>query len=59
MPSRSLLELRAAPVNIDPATYPNDSQLEQVVIAAEKAMTAQAGTATTKAPSAAAIAGTN
>lgn len=56
MASRALLELRAAPCNIDASLYPNDSQLEQVVLAAEKAMTAQAGTATTKAPSAQAIA---
>jgi hypothetical protein len=59
MPSRSQLELRAAPLNILASTYPNDSQLEQVVLAAEKAMTAVAGTATTKAPSADAIHGTN
>jgi hypothetical protein len=52
MPSRAELELRAAPCNIDvtQAKYQNDSVLEQAVIYAEQHMTAQAGTATTKAP---------
>lgn len=54
MPSRAELELRAAPLNIAVASYPNDSVLEQTVIAAEKAMTAQAGSATTLLPSASA-----
>jgi len=58
MPSRSTLELRAAAVNILPATYPNDSQLEQVVLAAEKALTAS-GAASTRLPSNDAIRGTN
>lgn len=56
MASRAELELRAAPLNITVANYPNDSKLEQAVIYAEKAMTAQAAAATTQAPSAAAIA---
>lgn len=55
MPSRAQLELRAAAVNVTPATYPNDSVLEKVVVAAEKALTATA-TATTQAPSATVIA---
>ena len=36
MPSRAELELRAAPLNVAQASYPNDSALEQAVIAAEK-----------------------
>lgn len=55
MPSRAELELRAAPLDIDPASYPNDSTLEQAVLTAEKGMTAKSGTATTLAPSADAI----
>jgi len=58
MPSRSELELEAAAVNILPATYPNDSQLEQVILAAQKALTAS-GAATTRLPSNDAIHGTN
>ena len=59
MPARHELVLRAAPVNLDYtlAKYQNDSVLEQAVINAEKAMTVQTATATTKAPTASAIAG--
>lgn len=57
MPSRAELELRAAAANVTATNYPNDSTLEQAVLYAEKAMTAQAGTATTQAPSDEAIAG--
>lgn len=55
MPSRAELVLRAGAVNVAAASYPNDSQLEQVVIKAEKAVTAST-TATTLAPSATAVA---
>lgn len=56
MPSRAELELRAAAVNVTADNYSNDSNLEQAVIYAEKNMTAQAGTATTQAPDADAVA---
>lgn len=56
MPSRAELELRAAAVNVTAASYPNDSNLEQKVLYEEKAMTAQAGSATTQAPSATSVA---
>lgn len=46
MPSRAQLTLRANAVNVAVATYPNDSVLEKVVLAAEKALTAS-GAATT------------
>jgi hypothetical protein len=54
MPARAELILRAASANVDYtlAKYANDSVLEQAVIYAEKAQTAQTGTATTKAPTA-------
>lgn len=55
MPSRAELELRAAPLNITASSITNDSVLEQTVIAAEKAMTAQTASATTQLPSASAI----
>ena len=55
MPSRAELELRAAPLNINASSITNDSVLEQTVIAAEKAMTAQAGSATTLLPAASAV----
>lgn len=56
MAGRAELELRAAAVNVNAASYPNDSTLEQAVLVAERGMTAQAGTATTLAPSAASVA---
>lgn len=58
MASRAELLLRAAPCNIDTTQvkYANDSVLEQAVIYAEQHMTAATGTATTKAPSATAVA---
>lgn len=59
MPSRAELELRAAACNVTATSYPNDSTLEQAVLYAEKNMTAQAGTATTQAPSAASVAQTS
>ena len=46
MPSRQELNLRARVVNIAAGSYPNDSNLEQVVLNAEKNVTAAAGTAT-------------
>ena len=52
MPSREFLELVAAAVNVDVATYPNDSKLEQKVTYELKVMTAKAGTGTTKLPDA-------
>jgi hypothetical protein len=54
MASRAELILRASAANVDYtlAKYANDSVLEQAVIFAEKAMTAQTGTASTKAPTA-------
>lgn len=57
MASRSELVIRACGANVDytQAKYNNDSVLEQAVIYAEKALTAQA-TATTLAPPAATIA---
>lgn len=58
MPSRAELELRAAPLNVTAANFPNDSNLEQEVLYQEKAMTAQAAAATTQAPAARAIAQT-
>jgi hypothetical protein len=54
MPSRAELELRAAAANV--TLVQNDSQLEQRVIYAEKNITAQTGTATTKAPSSTSVA---
>lgn len=57
MPSRESLALRAAAVNVLPATYPNDSVLEQKVLAAEKAVTATS-TATTLLPAAKVVAQT-
>lgn len=54
MASRALLELRAAAVNVVAANFPNDSVLEQRVIAAERALVAS-GAATTLLPSAAAV----
>lgn len=56
MASRAELELRAAAVNVNASTITNDSVLEHTVLKAERAMTAKAGTATTLAPSAAAVA---
>lgn len=52
MAGRAELDLRAAAVNVDATSvnYANDSKLEQAVIFAEQAMTAKAGTATTKKP---------
>lgn len=50
MPSRAELELRAAAVNIDATTYPNDSKLEQKVIYEERIMTATTNTRSTKLP---------
>lgn len=55
MPSRAQLELRAAAVNVLPATYPNDSVLEKVVLTAEKAVVAT-GAATQLLPSAVSVA---
>lgn len=55
MPSRAQLELRAAAVNLTPASYPNDSVFEKAIVTAEKALTAS-GAATTQAPSARTIA---
>ena len=46
MPSRQELNLRARVVNIAAGSYPNDSNLEQVVLNAEKNVAAAAGTAT-------------
>jgi hypothetical protein len=51
MAHRAELELRAAAVNVDTSTYPNDSKLEQAVIYAEKAVTATSS-ATQRTPSA-------
>jgi hypothetical protein len=53
--ARNELEVRAAAVNVNPATYPNDSVLEQKVLYEEQVMTAKAGTATTTQPSAKAV----
>lgn len=55
MPSRAQLELRAGAVNVNPASYSNDSVLEKVVLAAEKAVTSTS-TATTIAPAAKTVA---
>lgn len=44
MPSRHELNMRARNVGIDPATYPNDSKLEGLVIFAEKNASAVTGT---------------
>lgn len=55
MASRSELILRACAVNVDHATYPNDSKLEQAVIYAEKAVSTSS-TASQAAPPATAIA---
>lgn len=54
MSDRASLILRASAANVDYtlAKYNNDSLLEQAVIFAEKAVTAQTGTASTKAPTA-------
>lgn len=56
--SRSDLVLRAAAANVDHtlAKYNNDSVLEQAVIYAEQHIVAATGTASTKAPTAQAIA---
>lgn len=43
MPSRAELELRAGNVGVDPANYPNDSNLEQKTIYEEKLATAATG----------------
>lgn len=58
MPSRSSLILRAGAVGVDytQTKYANDSLLEQAVIYGEKAVTTST-TATTKAPTAGAVAG--
>ena len=56
MHSREFLELVAAAVNVDDATYPNDSKLEQKVTHELKVMTAKAGTGTTKLPAAKSVA---
>lgn len=56
MPSRAELELRAASANVNPASYPNDSKLEQAIIFAQKARTASS-TATVLTPTAASIQG--
>lgn len=40
MSARASLELRAAAVNVIAGNFPNDSRLEQVVLAAEKALVA-------------------
>lgn len=53
MPSRKELELRAAAVNIDPTTVPNDSVLEQKIIYKETHVTASS-TATQLTPTASA-----
>lgn len=52
MPSRSELVLRACAANVDhtSATYSNDSNLEQAVIYAEKALTASSSATTLLAP---------
>lgn len=52
MANREALELQAAALNINAALYPNDSVLEQTVLAAAKASTAVTGTASRLAPSA-------
>lgn len=44
MASRAELELRAGPVSVDPASYSNDSTLEQAVLYAEKSESFTAGT---------------
>ncbi len=44
MPSRAELNLRARVCNINPASYPNDSVLEQKVLYAEKTLAAGAST---------------
>jgi len=56
MHNRAFLELVAAAVNVNPASYPNDSKLEQKVIYELKVMTAKAGTGTTLLPSATSVA---
>lgn len=56
MPSREFLELVAAAVNVNAATYPNDSKLEEKVLYELKVMTAKAGTGTTIQPSATSVA---
>lgn len=40
MPARNELEVRAANVNVNAASYPNDSKLEQAVIYAENQVVA-------------------
>lgn len=55
MANRADLELRAASVNINSATYKSDSALEQAVIFAEQNAGAAAGTGTRLAPPADAI----
>lgn len=55
MALRAELELRAAAVNVNASAIHNDSVLEHTVLKAERAMTAQAGTATTLAPSTRAV----
>jgi hypothetical protein len=59
MAQRNELEVRASAVNVNPATYPNDSVLEQKVLYEEQQMTAKAGTATTTAPPATSVAQTS
>ena len=44
MPSRAELNLRARVVNVNPASYPNDSKLEQKVLYEEKNLAAGAST---------------
>lgn len=55
MASRAELELRAAAVNVNPASYANDSNFEQAIIYAEKAVTTTSS-ATQTTPSAASVA---
>ncbi len=58
MPSRSELELMAGSVNINPASYPNDSNLQQAIVRAQKLVVTGA-TSTTIAPTAQAVASTS
>jgi hypothetical protein len=45
MPDRATLELRAGAVGVNPASYPNDSVLEQRVLYVEKRLPTVSGTA--------------
>ena len=53
--SRAQLDLIASAVNVNAASYPNDSKLEQKILYELRVMTAKAGTGTTTAPAPASV----